>query len=221
MGVRATGSGCDPDARRTGSHVATASPASWAFDLPEAATSGTGEVGPPYGQGLAVTVDDTPTDPLQGTLRLRWSLADGSSLTFVARDLRANLTHIQRAVAVTVTDRGSGDLLFSGHVLRAKVTPSAGAGTLVDVVVEAVGLEQRIYDYLLESDDARAINTAATVAAQLARLVTVAGSAYSSGSIHANVNRLDGVGPGSAVGVLLRGMGDAQRITPGRRDRPV
>ena len=49
---------------------------------------------------------------------------------------------------------------------------------------------------------------------QLARLVTVSGAAYSSGSIHANVNRTNGVGPGVSVGELLRGLGDVQRITP-------
>ena len=96
-----------------------------------------------YDKGLAISVGGVATRPLQGTLSLRRSLTDGSVLTFTARNFRADLGHVQRAAVVTVTDKASGDLLFSGNVLRAKVSGTSGSGTLVDVAVEAVGIEQR------------------------------------------------------------------------------
>ena len=45
-------------------------------------------------------------------------------------------------------------------------------------------------------------------------LVTIAGTGYSSGDVHAGVNKLAGVEPGVSVGALIRSMGDAQRVKP-------
>ena len=168
--------------------------------------------GPAYNEGLAVVVAGTPTAPLRGALRLRRSLSDGSKLSFRVRGIQAGLAHVQRGVAVEVTDTASSTLLFSGNILHAEVVKLSGGGTLVDIDVQATGFEQRLYSHLLTASDARDVNNAATVSGQLAELVTVAGTGYSSGSVDPNVNRLDGVGPGASVGTLLRGMGDVQRV---------
>ena len=167
-----------------------------------------------YNEGLAVAIGGIATNPLKGTLALDNSLSDGSSLSFTARGARGDLAHVQRGATASVTDTASGTTLFTGHLLGAKGTSHGGDGGLIDVKVVAAGIEQQLYRHTLLAADARAVNVADDADAQLDELVGVAGTAYSAGSVDANVNALAGVGPGESVGALLRGMGDVQRVEP-------
>ena len=167
-----------------------------------------------YSEGLAVTVAGVGTHPIKNTLKLTRSLADGASLGFSVTGLRANLTHVQRSALVTVVDVLSDTTLFSGHILRARVFGAGGTGTVITIRVKVAGRAQRLYRRILTGANARAVNTAANAETQLDELVSIAGPNYSAGSVHANVNALSGIGSGTSVGLLLRGMGDAQRVKP-------
>ena len=167
-----------------------------------------------YNQGLTVAIGGIATKPLKGSLHLNRSLADGSSLRFLVRGRLDSLRHIRGSATATATDIESSTLAFSGHVLRPVVT-SIGPDDLVEIAVEAAGNEQRLYKRLLSAAAARRVNVAASTSAQLGELVAIAGSnEYSAGAVPVNANMLVGVGPGVTVGALLRGMADAQSITP-------
>ena len=188
---------------------------SWSFAIPQASVTHRLPAGSiAYDQGLAIEIGGTATKPHQNTLRLLRGLADGAEVSFTVRGLRADLSHVQRGVAVTVEDAASSTLLFSGHILRADAAGTAGDGTLTDIVVEATGIEQRPYRHVLTGANARSINTAATASDQLDALVAILGTPYSAGDVHANVNRLTTAGAGSRAGALIRLLGDVQRVTP-------
>ena len=167
-----------------------------------------------YSQGLTVAIGNVTTKPLTGSLDLSRSLADGSSLRLRVQGSLSNLGHIRRSAIVTATDVDSDTLAFAGHILKADVT-SIGPGDLVEIAVKATGNEQRLYKRILSAADARRINVAASTSEQLDELVTIAGSEYSAGAVPTDANMLSGVGPGVTAGALLRGMADAQSITPG------
>ena len=169
---------------------------------------------PAYAQGLAVSIGSVATKPLTGSLDLSRSLADGSTLRFNVQASRSSLAHVTRGVAATVTDVESSTLIFSGNVLRAVIT-SIGPGDLVNIDVEATGLEQRLYRRILSAENARAVNLlAASASDQLDELADIAGPDFTAGATPDDVNALAGVGPGATVGALLRGMGDAQGVNP-------
>ena len=167
----------------------------------------------PYSEGFAITVDGVAVAPLRDTLRIRRSLSEGASLTMTVRGDKADLS-IPRSAPVEATDTESGELVFSGHVLRAKVTARAGDGSLIDIRVQAAGIEQQLYRRILTAENARDVNNAADADAQLTELADIAGDDYSAGTIPSDVSRLVGVQPGASVGELLRGMGDAQHVNP-------
>ena len=167
-----------------------------------------------YNKGLTVAIGDAATKPLTGSLKLSRSLADGSTVDFTVRGTRANLTHIQRGAKVTVTDVASSVVLFSGHVLTAVVRSLQGDGTLVNIAVNGSGIEQHVFRALLTAANARDVNSAATATDQLAHLVTIMGSPYSSGAVHPNANKLAGAASSVSVGQMLRLLGDAQLVKP-------
>ena len=167
-----------------------------------------------YSQGLDITVGSVATNPHKGTLELHRSLADGSTCAFTVRGLRADLTHVERGAEVEVEDAESSTLLFSGHVLNAIVESHGGSGTLIDVAVDAAADAQQLYRKTLTSANARDVNLADTASDQLDELVTVAGSDYSAGTVHANVPKVVGTGPGTTVGHVLRQMGDVPIVQP-------
>ena len=166
-----------------------------------------------YDEGLTFAIDGIATKPLSGSLDLSRSLADGSTLIFHVEGSPSDLGHIQRGATATATDVASSTLVFSGHILKADVT-SIGPGDLVAIVIKATGKEQRLDKRILSAAAARRINVSASTSAQLDELVTIAGNEYLAGAVPAAATMLVGVGPGVTAGALLRGMADAQSITP-------
>ena len=166
-----------------------------------------------YGSGFAVTIGGVATNPLQGSLVIHRSLTEPSRMSFQLRDTRQALSHVQHGATAVVTDVATSATVFSGHVLRPRVT-SRGAGDLVTIAVKAAGIERVPYRTLLTATQARSINTAADATAQLDAIVTVLGSDFSAGTVDANINKVIGTQAGLSVGQVLRRFGDAQYIAP-------
>ena len=193
---------------------AAASAESGSPEASATAEADTPPTGPPYADGLRIIIAGVRVHPLLGSLRLRRSLVDGASLSFTLRGNASDYGHVVPGAEATVEDVGTGTGLFAGNVLRPRITGQSGVGDFVDLKVTAQGIQQRPFSRLLTSAHARAVNTATTVSDQLDELVAILGGTFSAGDVHANVNRLLGVGPGGSVGEVLRTFGDVQRINP-------
>ena len=212
-------------------YAVNAGDVSWFFSIPQGQRhpQASRRIGGLQPRADLISVGGTDTQPLRDTLKLKRSLADGSSLSFKVRALRANLAHIERGAAASVTDTASGTLLFAGHILRARVTGYSGDGTLVNLSVTASGIEQRPYRHVLTAADARNVNTAADASGQLAALVTILGPAYSSGDVarqrqpvDRSRNRGKGGRPASVSWAMYSGSSRTARSTSscGRGFRP-
>ena len=169
-----------------------------------------------FSSGLAVQIGGQPVTPLKNTLDVERSLADGSTFSCRVLGLRSELSHVTRLALVTVEDRATGAALFSGNVRQAstRVVSAGAADPLIEIDVEADGIEQQLYRRILTSAQAQQVNRTSTAAGQLYALARAAGDAYSAGDVGDDVPRLVGALGGDTVGALLRHLGDIQRVSP-------
>ena len=169
-----------------------------------------------YGLGLAVEIGGQAVTPRKNSLEIERSLADGSTFACRILGLRSELSHVTRLALVTVTDKASGTIIFSGNIRKLSTkTVSVGAfDQTIEIDVIADGIEQQLYRRILTSAQAQQINRTATAAGQLFALARFAGDAYSAGDIGDDVPRLVSALGGDTVGALLRHLGDIQVVNP-------